>query len=392
MPAPPATTCAAVGWPVTSPGSSSSVGRPTTGTRWPAGRGSTPKLLHDNGLAFRNRRNNLQDAFRGRVLFPIFSENGDAVALGGRILPGSTDPAKYKNSSETPIYTKSKTLYGLNWAKGDIVNANQVIVCEGYTDVIGFHQAGLPRAVATCGTAFTEEHVRLLKRYASRVVLAFDADAAGQGAAERFYEWEEKYQVEVSVAAFPGGKDPGELAQTDPRVWRPRSTGAKPFLGFRLGRVHRRPGAAVARGDRAARRGGDDRRERAPERQHPQALRRPGGRSGRDAGQRPGRDGRARGAPAARERRPAEAAQRAEGERRVRRDRRAGPELGRDRDVARRGALRRRGVPAGRSWRSPSQVATSTSRSTPPTPRRATSSSERPSSTSTRTPPRRPAI
>ena len=199
--------------------------------------GIEAQLLHDNGLAFRNRRNKMQDAFRGRVLFPIFTENGDAVALGGRILPGSADPAKYKNSSETPIYTKSKTLYGLNWAKGDIVNANQVIVCEGYTDVIGFHQAGLPRAVATCGTAFTEEHVRLLKRYASRVVLAFDADAAGQGAAERFYEWEEKYQVEVSVAAFPGGKDPGELAQHDPAGLAAAVDGAKPFLGFRLGRV-----------------------------------------------------------------------------------------------------------------------------------------------------------
>jgi DNA primase len=199
--------------------------------------GIDPALLHDNGLAFRNRRNNLQDAFRGRVLFPIFTENGDAVALGGRILPGSTDPAKYKNSSETPIYTKSKTLYGLNWAKADIVNANQVIVCEGYTDVIGFHRAGMPRAVATCGTAFTEEHVRLLKRYGSRVVLAFDADAAGQGAAERFYEWEEKYQVEVYVATFPGGKDPGDMAQDDPEGLAAAVAAAKPFLGFRLGRV-----------------------------------------------------------------------------------------------------------------------------------------------------------
>ncbi len=199
--------------------------------------GIEEKLLRDNGLVFRNSRNRLQDSFRGRVLFPIFSENGDAVAIGGRILPGSADPAKYKNSSETPIYTKSKTLYGLNWAKGDIVNSNQVIVCEGYTDVIGFHRAGLPRAVATCGTAFTEEHVRLLKRYASRVVLAFDADAAGQGAAERFYEWEEKYQVEVSVAAFPGGKDPGEMAQSDPEGLAKAVADAKPFLGFRLGRV-----------------------------------------------------------------------------------------------------------------------------------------------------------
>ena len=201
------------------------------------GSGLDEKLLRDNGLVFRNSRNRLQDSFRARVLFPIFSENGDAVAIGGRILPGSADPAKYKNSSETPIYTKSKTLYGLNWAKGDIVNSNQVIVCEGYTDVIGFHRAGLPRAVATCGTAFTEEHVRLLKRYASRVVLAFDADAAGQGAAERFYEWEEKYQVEVSVASFPGGKDPGEMAQTDPEGLAQAVADAKPFLGFRLGRV-----------------------------------------------------------------------------------------------------------------------------------------------------------
>ncbi len=201
------------------------------------GSGIDADLLRENGLAFTNRRNRMQDAFRARVLFPIFSENGEALALGGRILPGSTDPAKYKNSSETPIYTKSKTLYGLNWAKADIVNANQVIVCEGYTDVIGFHRAGLPRAVATCGTAFTEEHVRLLKRYANRVVLAFDADAAGQGAAERFYEWEEQYQVEVSVAAFPGGKDPGELAQDDPKSLATAIDAAEPFLGFRLGRV-----------------------------------------------------------------------------------------------------------------------------------------------------------
>ena len=218
--------------------------------------GIAADLLRDNGLAFTNRRNRMQDAFRARVLFPIFSENGEAVAIGGRILPGSSDPAKYKNSPETPIYTKSRTLYGLNWAKADIVNANQVIVCEGYTDVIGFHQAGVPRAVATCGTAFTEEHVRLLKRYASRVVLAFDADSAGQGAAERFYEWEEKYQVEVSVAAFPHGKDPGELAQSDPAALARAVEGARPFLGFRLGRVldgqaPRSPEAAARLGEAA---------------------------------------------------------------------------------------------------------------------------------------------
>jgi DNA primase len=194
-------------------------------------------LLRETGLAFTNRRGNLQDAFRARVLFPIFNENGEPVAVGGRILPGSTDPAKYKNSPETSIYRKSHTLYGLNWAKAGIVAADQVVVCEGYTDVIGFHRAGVPRAVATCGTAFTEEHVRLLKRYASRVVLAFDADAAGQGAAERFYEWEQKYQVEVSVARLTGGKDPGDLAQTDPASLVAAVEHPVPFLGFRLDRV-----------------------------------------------------------------------------------------------------------------------------------------------------------
>lgn len=195
------------------------------------------EVLRDTGLGFTNKAGRMQDAFRARVMFPIFTENGDPVAFGGRILPGSSDPAKYKNSSETPIYAKSKTLYGLNWAKGPVVAAGQVIVCEGYTDVIGFHRAGVPRAVATCGTALTEDHVRLLKRYASEVVLAFDADAAGQGAAQRFYEWEERYQVQVRVAHFPDGKDPGDLAVSDPDALRVSIERAEPFLGFRLGRV-----------------------------------------------------------------------------------------------------------------------------------------------------------
>jgi DNA primase len=194
-------------------------------------------VLRDTGLAFTNKAGRMQDSFRGRVMFPIFTENGDPVAFGGRILPGSTDPAKYKNSSETGIYAKSKTLYGLHWAKGDIVASDQVIVCEGYTDVIGFHRAGVRRAVATCGTALTEDHVRLLKRYASQVVLAFDADAAGQGAAQRFYEWEERYQVRVSVARFPEGKDPGDLSVSDPDALRAAIDGALPFLGFRVNRV-----------------------------------------------------------------------------------------------------------------------------------------------------------
>ena len=201
--------------------------------------GAPPDMMQDVGLSFRNRRNKMQDSFRARVMFPILSESGEALAFGGRILPGSEDPAKYKNSSETPIYMKSKTLYGLNWAKADVAKHDQVIVCEGYTDVIGFHRAGIPRAVATCGTALTEEHVRLLKRYASKVVLSFDADAAGQGAAERFYEWEEKHKVEVLVARLPDGKDPGDLASSQPEALVAAIEKPVPFLKFRLERTMR---------------------------------------------------------------------------------------------------------------------------------------------------------
>jgi DNA primase len=206
-------------------------------------------VLVATGLGFKNRNGSPTDAFRGRVLFPIFDPEGKAVAIGGRILPGEEGP-KYKNSPETELYSKSRVLYGLNWHKSEIVNAGasgEVIVCEGYTDVIGFARAGVPRAVATCGTALTEDHVKLLSRFAKRIVLAFDADAAGQGAADKFAAWEKRYELEVCVADLPPGKDPGELAQEDPdrlrsavdklAEWRPGAAGAKPYIAFRLDRV-----------------------------------------------------------------------------------------------------------------------------------------------------------
>jgi DNA primase len=188
------------------------------------------------GLGFINSRGRPTDAFRGRVLFPIFDVKGDPVGFGGRIMPGS-EGAKYKNSVDSPIYNKSSLLYGLNFAKADIVRADEAIVCEGYTDVIGFSKAGVPRAVATCGTALTEEHFKLLRSFARRLVLAFDADAAGQNAAERVYAWEKKYDLDVAVASFPGGADPAELAQSDPEALAAAIADAKPFLKFRLDRV-----------------------------------------------------------------------------------------------------------------------------------------------------------
>ncbi|MBI2708715.1 MAG: DNA primase [Actinobacteria bacterium] len=184
----------------------------------------------------RVRRGRQVDFFRRRILFPIFDVQGAPVSFGGRVLPGG-DPPKYLNTAETKLYTKSKVLYGLNWSKDEVVRADEVILCEGYTDVIGFASAGLPRAVAPCGTALTEDHVRLLRRFASKVVLAFDPDAAGRTAAERFYAWERAHEIEVRVADLPAGQDPGELARTDPEALRRAVVDAQPFLGFRIERV-----------------------------------------------------------------------------------------------------------------------------------------------------------
>ncbi len=193
-------------------------------------------VVRDTGLGYLNKNDRQTDAFRGRILFPIFDANGDAVGFGGRVMPGGEGP-KYKNTPETVLYQKSKLLYALNWSKARIVNDDRAIVCEGYTDVIGFARAGVPAAVATCGTALTTEHVKLLRRYARKLVLAFDADSAGQAAAERFYQWEKEHDLEVTVADLPPGVDPADLADADPARLAASVDGAVPFLKFRVDRV-----------------------------------------------------------------------------------------------------------------------------------------------------------
>ncbi|MFN2503538.1 MAG: DNA primase [Acidimicrobiales bacterium] len=193
-------------------------------------------VLRDSGLGFVNARGRQQDGFRARVVFPIFDVRDDPVALGGRTLPGGPPP-KYRNSPETPLYKKSRTLYGLNWAKGTVVKAGEAVVCEGYTDVIALHAAGVEQAVATCGTALGDDHVQLLKNFAPRLVLAYDADAAGQAAAARVYEWEQRYEIDVAVAALPPGQDPADLGRRDPEALRQAVAQARPFLAFRLERV-----------------------------------------------------------------------------------------------------------------------------------------------------------
>ena len=209
------------------------------------GLGLSERLLTGTGLGFVNRRGRPQDAFRARIIFPICDPSGRPVALGGRILPGRRRPGdpgrapepKYKNSQETAIYVKRRTLYALNWAKDDVIKSGEVVVCEGYTDVIGCFLAGVPRAVATCGTALAEEHFTLLRNFARRIVLAYDADSAGQSATQRVYEWERRHEVDVAVAALPAGADPGDLAGRDPDALRQAIAEARPFLQFRVDRV-----------------------------------------------------------------------------------------------------------------------------------------------------------
>ena len=190
-----------------------------------------------SGLGGINKNGGQYDFFRNRILFPIFSEQGDPIAFGGRKLPEGEGP-KYKNTSDgAEIYSKSQILYGLNWAKEEAGRIDELVVCEGYTDVIGCHEAGVSRAVATCGTALTQEHVRKMSRFAKKVVLAFDADNAGRSAAEKVYEWESEFDVLFKVADLPEGEDPGDLAFSDPDELKRIIENAKPHMQFRVDRV-----------------------------------------------------------------------------------------------------------------------------------------------------------
>ncbi len=202
--------------------------------------------ITDAGLAFVNRAQKLQDQFRARLLFPIWDTRGDPAGFGGRTL---TDQGpKYKNSPETPIYQKSRLLYGLHWAKGEVVARGDIVICEGYTDVMAFILAGIPNVVATCGTALADDHFQLMKNLARRITLAYDADAAGQAAAERAYQWEQRYEVEFRVADLPAGRDPADAWRDDPATLVAAYERAAPFLQFRLDRLLRAADTASLEG------------------------------------------------------------------------------------------------------------------------------------------------
>ncbi|MEU9173791.1 DNA primase [Streptomyces sp. NPDC048420] len=184
-------------------------------TRYLRGKGFTDKELLLSGLSQEGRRGPI-DRFRGRLMWPIRDIGGEVVGFGARKLFEADNGPKYLNTPETAIYKKSQVLYGIDLAKKDIAKASRAVVVEGYTDVMACHLAGVTTAIATCGTAFGGDHIKILRRLlmdngSARVIFTFDGDAAGQKAALRAFEDDQKFAAETYIAIAPDGMDPCDL-------------------------------------------------------------------------------------------------------------------------------------------------------------------------------------
>ena len=176
---------------------------------WAKSKSYEPAMMEQSGLIIRREGGDgYYDRFRGRLMFPICDEQGRVIAFSGRILTGDEKTAKYVNSPETPIFTKSKVFFGLDKSKRAILDAEFVIICEGQLDLIACYMAGIRNVVAPQGTAFTAEHARILKRYVNEVVLCFDSDSAGQNAAVRVLDSLAASGLAVRVATIPAPHDP----------------------------------------------------------------------------------------------------------------------------------------------------------------------------------------
>lgn len=169
------------------------------------------ELLIQGGLLKTNaERGSVYDTFRDRLMFPIRDEAGRVIAFGGRVMPGSDNPAKYLNSPETPLFSKSKVAYGMDLARDRVLETKTVAIVEGYTDVVMAHQFGASNVVSVLGTALTEQHVNLIRRFADRIVLLFDGDAAGDLAVDRALQLFLTQPIEIGIATLPPGVDPDE--------------------------------------------------------------------------------------------------------------------------------------------------------------------------------------
>jgi len=181
------------------------------------GRGFSDTELITSGLAKEGRRG-LLDRFRGRLMWPIRDLSGDVIAFGARKLDPDDDGPKYLNTPETPLFRKSTVLYGADLAKREIAQRRQAVIVEGYTDVMACHLAGVPTAVATCGTSFGDEHIKVLRRLImdtdwskGEIIFTFDGDKAGKRAALRAFETEEKFVTQTYVTVQADGLDPCDV-------------------------------------------------------------------------------------------------------------------------------------------------------------------------------------
>jgi len=199
--------------------------------------GFSQALLVRAGLLVQRDDGTAIDRFHNRLMIPICRDSGPVIAFGGRAIDPDQQP-KYLNSPETPIYSKGRTLYGLNLAKTPIRQGKFAVLVEGYFDFAQVYQAGFQGVVASCGTALTPQQAQLLKRFTSRVVLSFDPDAAGQGAAAKSCEMLVSEGFEVNVATLPVGEDPDTFVRRQgATAYRQRLSGSRPYLEYLLDRA-----------------------------------------------------------------------------------------------------------------------------------------------------------
>ncbi len=197
------------------------------------GKGFSAQELARAGLSAASGRG---DRFRGRTVFPLADVRGRVRGFGARQMPGGRPP-KYLNSQEGPLFRKSEIVYGLDQARADVARQGSAIVVEGYTDVLLLHQVGISNAVASMGTALTDQQVKQLRQSCSTVFLAFDADAAGEEASIRGMELAQAAGLTVRVVTLPDGRDPADVALADPEQMRRALDGAETYLSYRVRRA-----------------------------------------------------------------------------------------------------------------------------------------------------------
>lgn len=198
-------------------------------------RGYKDNDIVDAGLAIEGNRG-IYDRFRTRIMFPIRDGLGRTVAFTGRVIPGTeTDKdAKYVNSPETPIYSKSNILFGYDKAKGTLLRENRALLVEGQMDLLMAYQAGIHGVVAVSGTALTDNHLSLIKRFTDNLVFSFDADPAGVKASERSIEMALRAGMNVEMVLIPEGKDPADIIKDDPEAWKQIVSDRKHIIDFLL--------------------------------------------------------------------------------------------------------------------------------------------------------------